>query len=132
MPHQFARTLRKHPTDAEQNLWRELRYMKLQGFHFRRQVPIGPYVADFICHSAKLIIELDGGQHNEPEDIAYDRRRTSWLGTQGYQVIRFWNNDVLRDAEAVHTVIRHTLGLDRPPTRNASRVSTSPRGGGKE
>ncbi len=119
MPHHFARALRKNTTDAERKLWRELRRLKPFGFHFRRQVPIGPYVADFLCHSSKLVIELDGGQHNEPADIAYDRRRTAWLGTQGYQVLRFWNNDVMLNAEGVHTVIRNALGIDRIPQMKA-------------
>ena len=128
MPPHSARHLRKNQTDAERIIWRELRRLKLHGTHFRRQVPIGPYIADFICHSAKLVVELDGGQHNEPEDIAYDRRRTAWLGTQGYRVLRFWNNDVTGNAEGVLTAIRNALGLDRTPTRIASLSDLPTRG----
>tara|TARA_R110000824_G_scaffold118960_19_gene272661 strand:- start:81024 stop:81362 length:339 start_codon:yes stop_codon:yes gene_type:complete len=112
MSKQFARFLRKNQTDAERKLWHALRDLKRHGFHFRRQSPIGPYVADFSCHSAKLIIELDGGQHNEPSGIATDSRRTAWLETQGYKVLRFWNNDVLANAEGVQIRIRQTLGID--------------------
>ncbi|MDO8289957.1 MAG: DUF559 domain-containing protein [Parvibaculum sp.] len=117
MPSQFARFLRKNQTDAERKLWRELRYLKQYGFHFRRQVPMRQYVTDFICHSAKLVIELDGGQHDEIKAIASDARRTAWLETQGYKVLRFWNNDVLLNVEGVQTAIRAELRLDCPPTQ---------------
>jgi len=128
MPNHFARHLRKHQTDAERKLWRELRNLKHSGFHFRRQAPIGPYVADFICYALKLVIEIDGGQHNETEGITSDERRTAWLETQGYQVLRFWNNDVISNLDGVHTTIRATLGLDSPPPETLTRFDLPARG----
>lgn len=87
----LARTLRAQPTEAELKLWVLLRRGQLGGFRFRRQVPIGPYVADFLCHEARLIVEADGGQH---ADSARDVVRDSWLAEQGYEVMRFWNDDI--------------------------------------
>jgi len=94
----LARRLRTIPTDAEIRLWSRLRRKQLEGFRFRRQHPIGPYVIDFFCPDAKLIVEVDGGQHAES---ASDVLRTRWLVAQGYRVIRFWNNDVLGNTEGV-------------------------------
>ncbi len=93
-----ARQLRRDATDAERALWLALRE-NFPAARFRRQVPIGPYYADFLSHSARLIIEVDGGQHNE--QIAYDNARTAFLNAEGYRVIRFWNCDVLGSLEAV-------------------------------
>jgi very-short-patch-repair endonuclease len=97
----LARRLRLTPTDAEMRLWSRLRRKQLEGFRFRRQHPLGPYVVDFFCAEATLIVEVDGGQH------AYDgERRTRWLEARGYRVIRFWNNDVLANTEGVlHTIL---------------------------
>jgi very-short-patch-repair endonuclease len=94
-------------TDAEQRLWKHLRLKQVDGRHFRRQVPIGPYVVDFACLEAKVLIEVDGGQHAEALD--YDASRTSWLEAHGYQVLRFWNNDVLSNTDGVLSLIRETL-----------------------
>ena len=92
-----ARRLRRDQTDAERTLWFRLRDRRLMGMKFRRQMPVASYVVDFCCEAARLIIELDGGQHNEhPEK---DARRTAVLEAQGYLVLRFWNNDVLRNTE---------------------------------
>jgi very-short-patch-repair endonuclease len=99
MDRSFAKQLRRNPTDAEHKLWQALRSRQLSNFKFRRQVPIGPYVADFVCPAEKLVIEIDGGQH--AEDADYDRRRTEALEREGYRVIRFWNNDVLSNVEGV-------------------------------
>ncbi len=101
----LARRLRKNPTDAESRLWRHLRQKQLGGYRFRRQVPLGPYVADFVCQSEKLVVEVDGGQHaDRTED---DARRSRWLITNGYRVLRFWNNDVLGNTEGVlETILR--------------------------
>ena len=99
---EFARKLRKDMTDAERALWQCLRYRQLKGLKFRRQVPLGKYIADFVCFEANLIVEVDGGQHNQNE---YDEKRTVWLKTQGYNVIRFWNNDVLTSSYEVCSVI---------------------------
>jgi very-short-patch-repair endonuclease len=86
-----ARKLRLNETEAETRLWRHLRHWPMQGTHFRRQVPIGPYIVDFACMAARLVIELDGSQHGIDDNIARDQARTRWLETAGYRVIRFWN-----------------------------------------
>ncbi|MBS0214112.1 MAG: endonuclease domain-containing protein [Proteobacteria bacterium] len=104
---QFARDLRNHPTDAERHLWRCLRGRHVEGFRFRRQVPPGPYVVDFVCPQAKLVVELDGGQHGD--QVAYEQARTASLSAQGYRVIRFWNHDVLARTEAVLDEIHREL-----------------------
>src|SRR5262249_48306064 len=89
----YSRALRGEPTDAEALLWRRLRGRQLNGAKFRRQHPIGPYFADLCCVEARLVIELDGGQH--AEQTAEDAGRTAYLGAQGFRVVRFWNDDVL-------------------------------------
>jgi very-short-patch-repair endonuclease len=96
---QKARSLRSNSTKAEAKLWRCLRNRELMGMKFRRQMPIEHYIADFVCEEFKLIIELDGGQH--AEQLAYDNRRTNQLRSKGYQVVRYWNNDVLQNTEGV-------------------------------
>ena len=107
-----ARSLRSNATDAERKLWQELRMMKQEGRHFRRQVPLAGYVADFACHSCKLVVELDGGQHNEDTAIHKDTRRTDEMGRDGYRVVRFWNCDVMSNLEGVVDTIRHAAGLE--------------------
>jgi very-short-patch-repair endonuclease len=92
----FAKKLRRGMTEPERKLWWGLRGRQLEGFKFRRQVPLGPYVADFCCLEAKLIVEVDGGQHAEAKR-EHDEKRTAWLATQGYRVLRFWNYEVLDD-----------------------------------
>ncbi|MDR3436155.1 DUF559 domain-containing protein [Telmatospirillum sp.] len=109
MVNQRARSLRHNQTDAERALWKQLRDLKAEGYHFRRQAPIGSYVAVFACHSAKLVIELDGGQHGTDVGLGEDRRRTLWIEGQGYHVVRFWNNDVLGNPEGVLWAIRMAL-----------------------
>jgi very-short-patch-repair endonuclease len=98
---QTARRLRADATEAEIRLWRYLRQTPLDGSHFRRQVPLGPYVADFACMAAKLIIELDGSQHAEDKNKLKDDERTRWLAAEGYRVIRFWNNDIVENIDGV-------------------------------
>ncbi len=105
--YQRARKLRKEPTPAERKLWAVLREDKL-GVNFRRQHAVGIYIPDFCSPKAKLIIELDGSQHLEQE--AYDRDRTGYLESQGYQVIRFWNNQVMNDIDGVIRAIMVALG----------------------
>jgi primosomal protein N' (replication factor Y) len=97
----FARQLRRNQTDAENRLWRHLRSRRLLGLRFRRQHPIGPYFADFACLELRLVVELDGGQHADPRGQERDRARTAAIEERGYEVIRFWDNDVLRDTPAV-------------------------------
>ena len=101
-----ARELRKYATDAEKRMWRALRE-NFPDAKFRRQVPIGPYFADFLSFSAKLVIEVDGGQHGEAQK--YDAARTAFIEGEGYRVIRFWNNDVLTNMEGVTRAISESL-----------------------
>jgi very-short-patch-repair endonuclease len=109
-----ARQLRRAMTDAERRLWWHLRGLKMKGAHFRRQATIGPYFADFACHECGLVVEVDGGGHAEHEQIVADNARTQFLESQGYQVLRFWNNDVLKDTETVMMVINDALTALRP------------------
>ncbi len=104
---QRARKLRKSSTPAEEKLWQALRNRNLAGFKFRRQHPIGPYIADFYCAEVRLIVELDGGGHLD--QMEYDQNRTDWLEEQGYRVIRFWNDDVLNYLDDVAKEILLTL-----------------------
>jgi len=99
--HAFAKRLRKNMPDAEYLLWQDLRKRQVAGHHFRRQLPIGPYVADFACVKEKLVIELDGYGHSELYEIEHDRKRTVYMNNLGWQVIRFYNNDVYDDIGAV-------------------------------
>ena len=103
-----ARELRAHATDAERALWRQLRTKRIHGLRFRRQFPIGPFIAGFVCLKARLIIEVDGGQHDA--NAIQDERRTAWLNSQGFEVMRFWNNDVLTNIEGVVTMITARIG----------------------
>lgn len=102
-----AGKLRKNPTEAEQRLWRHIRNRQLLGCKFRRQAPIGNYIVDFVCFEKKLIIELDGGQHKEQRH--YDQARSEWLNSQGFEVIRFWNNDIFKNLEGVKEVVARNL-----------------------
>ena len=107
--------MRHEPTNAERVLWQHLRHLSVHGSHFRRQATIGSYFADFACHAARLIIEIDGGQHNEAGGLARDARRTAELEQRGYRVIRFWNNDVLRNVEGVMETIAAAVRAAGPP-----------------
>jgi very-short-patch-repair endonuclease len=99
-----AKRLRSVQTDAEQRLWYHLRAHRFLGLKFRRQKPIGSYIVDFICHEKSLVIELDGGQHSEQS--RYDDERDEWLRHKGYRVLRFWNNEVMQEFDAVLERIR--------------------------
>jgi very-short-patch-repair endonuclease len=103
-----APSLRKDQTDAEALLWSKLRNRQLLGLKFRRQHPSGNYFADFACIEIGLIVELDGGQHGEDKNAGYDERRTGELRAMGFQVLRFWNNDVLNETTAVLEKIYQT------------------------
>ncbi len=96
-----AKSLRKNMTPEERILWKIFRNKNFYGFKFRRQTPIGIYIVDFLCINPKVIIELDGGQHNESDNIRYDKKRTMYLESQGYKVLRFWNNDIHSDIDGV-------------------------------
>ena len=104
-----AKILRKEQTQTEELLWFRLRDRRLGGQKFRRQVPIGPYIADFVCMSSRLIVELDGGQH--AQHIEYDLQRTRYLENEGYKVLRFWNNDVLQNMDGVLETLTLALSL---------------------
>lgn len=125
-----AQSLRRQPTDAEKKLWYLLRSLKPLGLHFRRQTPIGSYIADFAWLAGKLVVELDGSQH-ATERKAYDVKRTAWLESQGYRVLRFWNNEVLKSptsvGEAILSAARESSALVKDPTPNPS-----PQGGGEQ
>lgn len=120
MPNLKARELRKNLTDAERAIWRYLRLRQIGGQKFRRQQPIGPYIVDFVCHEKKLIVEIDGGQHAELSVYDHDAKRTTWLETQGFHILRFWNNQVLKETDAVKEVIWNALLLP-PPTPSPAR-----------
>ena len=104
-----ARRLRRASTQAELRLWRLLRHRQLHGFKFRRQHPIPPFVLDFYCHEARLAIELDGGQHNEPETHGQDTARSDHLARKGITVLRFWNHEVLQQERAVLEKVEEAL-----------------------
>ena len=117
-----ARTLRENMTETEQRLWLRLRRRQINGHKFRRQFPVGKYVADFVCLEARLIIEVDGGQH--AKQTGKDELRDKWLASQGFRVLRFWNNDVLGETDAViETIVQ---ALNETPTPALSR-----KGGGR-
>jgi very-short-patch-repair endonuclease len=98
---QPQKRLRANATPHERILWRALRELPLEGTHFRRQAPIGRYVVDFFCPAKRLIVELDGGHHNEDETAKRDRERQLWLEKEGYRVVRFWNSEITSDLGAV-------------------------------
>ena len=107
----MAKTLRKSQTDAEKLLWKHLRAKQMEGLKFRRQQPIGNYVIDFICLEKSLVIEVDGGQH---ADNKKDEERDTWLKSEGFKVLRFWNNEVLTNMKGVLEVISENC-LNHPP-----------------
>ena len=109
-----ARKLRRQSTDAERRLWTILRNRQFAGCKFRRQVPIGNYIVDFVCFEKKIVVELDGGQHQAK--IEYDNDRTRWLQFAGFRVIRFWNNQVLSETDGVVQAILATLEEKMPPS----------------
>jgi very-short-patch-repair endonuclease len=120
--------MRATPTDAERALWRLLRDRRMLAWKFRRQVVVGPYIADFMCYEARLIVEADGGQHG---DNALDGVRTAWLEGQGFRVLRFWNNAILTNGDGVARSI--LAALEDPLTPLGCAESPSPaRGEGKE
>lgn len=111
--HVIAKLLRKNFTDAESALWTNLKAKQMEEYKFRRQEPIGSYIVDFVCHAKRIVIEVDGGQHSIEKER--DGERDQWLRGQGYSVLRFWNNEVLRNIEGVLEVVRDRL-KHPPPT----------------
>lgn len=108
-----AKILRTQQTEAEQRLWYHLRAHRFMSLKFKRQKPIGRYIVDFVCMEQMLVIELDGGQHSE--QIVYDQRRDAWLRSQGYTVLRFWNNAVMQELDGVLEQIRLMIILEPSP-----------------
>lgn len=106
-----ARSLRRSQTDAEAKLWAALRATKLGGWKWKRQVPWGPYFLDFLCQEARLVVELDGGQHTD--QAAYDARRTAFLERSGLRVLRFWNTEVMSNRDGVCVTILLACGGTR-------------------
>lgn len=120
-----ARSLRGDSTDAERVIWTALRAHRLNGASFRRQTPIGPYIMDFVCHAAKQIVEIDGGQHVEARHITHDAVRDAFLTAKGYRVLRFSNLDVMTDRtgvfETIAAAIRSAPSPILPPKRGRER-----------
>ena len=108
--------MRSEMTDAERALWMRLRARRLNGLSFRRQTPIGPFIVDFVCHERRLVIELDGGHHNDLEEMQRDAKRQQWLEANGYHVLRFWNPDVLSHCDLVLEEILETIAQPTPPS----------------
>ena len=108
----IAKALRRRMTDTGRRLWDQLRAHRLARGKFKRQQPIGPYIVDFVCFHARLVIEVDGGQHLGNEA---DRARQAWLEEQGFRVLRFWNNEVLVELPAVLEKIAEALPASPPP-----------------
>jgi len=107
-----ARALRREMTEAERCLWQRLRAHRFMGLKFRRQKPLGRYIADFVCFEIGLVVELDGGQHSE--QLAYDQRRDAWLRSRGFEVLRFWNHEVLQYTDVVLEQLRLWVEQKRP------------------
>jgi very-short-patch-repair endonuclease len=121
-----AKVLRSRLTDAERKLWYYLRARRFLGWKFRRQVPLGRHIVDFLCEEARVIVEVDGGHHGE--QLERDSNRTRWLGEQGYEVVRFWNNEVLGNIEGVLATLSPALSQGRGRTTLSPALSQG-RGG---
>ena len=100
-------------TMQERKLWNIIKNRQFFGFRFRRQFPIGQYIVDFICREKKIIIELDGGQHNEIQNIDYDKKRTEYLISQSYKVVRFWNNEIDKNIDGVYEKLKTVFEIDK-------------------
>lgn len=119
-----ARELRKRMPVPEARLWNALRELRPLGFHFRRQVPLGHYYADFACHARRLVIEVDGDLHGTDAAIKNDIRRDAFINAQGYRVLRVTNDDVMRNLDGVMTTI--LAALDQPPPSLGGSGDTTP------
>ncbi|WP_245445326.1 endonuclease domain-containing protein [Agrobacterium rosae] len=117
---QQARNLRRQETDAEYRLWYELKSRRLNGFKFGRQIPLGSFIADFVCRERMLIVELDGSQH---ADSIHDRQRTKWLNSQGYSVLRFWNHEIFEERRSTLETILAILNGERFESDHPDRFS---------
>ena len=105
----LARNLRKTSTIQEKRMWNLLKNRQFYNLKFKRQQPIGNYIVDFICKEAKIIIEIDGGQHNNSKNIEYDNIRTEFLNSLGYKVIRFWNNEIYENIDGVMSKLKEEI-----------------------
>jgi very-short-patch-repair endonuclease len=112
--HARARALRQHMTEAERRVWQILRTRQIEGHRFRRQVPIGRYIADFVCHQARLILEIDGGHHDRWS--LREAGRAEFLQNEGYRILRFWNNEILESLDGVAQTIAAALAASPHPT----------------
>jgi very-short-patch-repair endonuclease len=125
-----ARSLRRDLTDAERIIWNAIRAHRMHGMSFRRQTPIGPFIVDFVCHSALVIIEIDGGQHYETEYIKRDARRDAYLASEGYRILRFNNHEVLTNRqgvlETIATAIVHAPSPPLPRKRGREQAVPAP------
>jgi very-short-patch-repair endonuclease len=121
-----ARALRSRMTDAERKLWFALKDRRFDAFKFRRQVPIGPYIADFLCFEKRLIVEVHGGQHAES---VRDAERDAWLARNAFRVVRYWNNDMLQNLEGVLTDLAAELNNTPHPSSSLRSTPPSPAGG---
>lgn len=115
----MARMLRKGSTNAEKILWQHLRGRQLEGYKFRRQQPVGPYIVDFVNFEERVVIELDGGQHAINKDS--DKNRDAWLKGEGFKVLRFWNNDIFENLEGILEVVRKRLQSPSPGPSHQGR-----------
>lgn len=129
MANEVARRLRKQMTSHELKLWNALRSLRSQGYHFRRQSPISPYIVDFECRRALLVIEVDGGQHGKEKRRFLDEKRSKSLKAKGYRVLRFWNNEIDRELDAVMETILQELKSENIPHPVAARPPSPKRGG---
>lgn len=121
----LARALRRRETSSEEKLWLALRNRQLDGWKFKRQVPRGPYIVDFLCADASLVIEIDGIQHQEAVQVARDDERAAYLAREGLRLIRFTNSDVLENLDGVLDEIYMALGqTSAPPTTRPKRAAT--------
>jgi very-short-patch-repair endonuclease len=134
LPNDKARALRKHLTPQEVKLWVKLRDLKALGFHFRKQAPIGHYIVDFVSFSAQIVIEVDGGQHGMADGIRSDNARDTFLQSQGFRVLRFWNSEVDQNLDGVMESILGKLKTPTPVLRtdleSELRSPRTPQGGG--
>ena len=123
-----AKRLRNNQTPHERALWLALKRLPMKGSHFRRQAPIGKYVVDFLCPALKLVVEIDGGHHNEAGTEISDIRRQRWLESEGYTVLRFWNSEITSDMEAVlsriYASVYGSLNADTLPLKHRRRSRT--------
>jgi very-short-patch-repair endonuclease len=117
----LPKILRRQPTLAEVRFWRLIHPLR-QSWHFRKQAPIGRYVVDFACHSARLIVEIDGDSHYTAAGIAHDGERSAFLAGEGYRVLRFTNREVMDNAEGVYLAVEQALGASGPHPLPASPI----------